>query len=46
MQANPPRLKPNEQMRYTFKDLVEMVPFARRAEFTKIYEYLHKKTTS
>lgn len=29
-------------MRYTFKDLVEMVPFHRRAEFTKIYEYLHK----
>lgn len=29
-------------MRYTFKDLVDMVPVARRAEFTKIYEYLHK----
>lgn len=29
-------------MRYTFKDLVDMVPFHRRAEFTKIYEYLHK----
>lgn len=29
-------------MRYTFKDLVDMVPFPRRMEFTKIYEYLHK----
>ena len=29
-------------MRYTFKDLVEMVPSQRRKEFTKIYEYLHK----
>ena len=29
-------------MRYTFKDLVEMVPSSKRAEFTKIYEYLHK----
>lgn len=29
-------------MRYTFKDLVDMVPSTRRAEFTKIYEYLHK----
>jgi len=29
-------------MRYTFKDLVNMVPPARRAEFTKVYEYLHK----
>jgi CRISPR/Cas system CSM-associated protein Csm3 (group 7 of RAMP superfamily) len=32
----------NKQMRYTFKDLVNMVPVVRRAEFTKIYEYLHK----
>jgi chromosomal replication initiation ATPase DnaA len=30
------------EMRYTFKDLVEMVPTSKRAEFTKIYEYLHK----
>ena len=30
------------EMRYTFKDLVDMVPTSRRAEFTKIYEYLHK----
>jgi hypothetical protein len=29
-------------MRYTFKDLVEMVASHRRAEFTHIYEYLHK----
>ena len=29
-------------MRYTFKDLVDMVPPAKRAEFTKVYEYLHK----
>jgi len=29
-------------MRYTFKDLVDMVPTHRRAEFSKIYEYLHK----
>lgn len=29
-------------MRYTFKDLVEMVPSNKRMEFTKIYEYLHK----
>lgn len=31
-------------MRYTFKDLVELVPDSRRAEFTNIYEYLHKIT--
>lgn len=29
-------------MRYTYKDLVNMVAPARRAEFTMIYEYLHK----
>ena len=29
-------------MRYTFKDLVELVACHRRAEFTNIYEYLHK----
>jgi len=29
-------------MRYTFKDLVDMVPVTRRSEFTKIYKYLHK----
>jgi chromosomal replication initiation ATPase DnaA len=29
-------------MRYTFKDLVELVPVTKRAEFTKVYEYLHK----
>ena len=29
-------------MRYTFKDLVNMVPSPRRAEFTKVYEYHHK----
>lgn len=29
-------------MRYTFKDLVDLVHVTRRAEFTKIYEYLHK----
>lgn len=29
-------------MRYTYKDLVEMVPHMRRAEFTNVYEYLHK----
>lgn len=29
-------------MRYTYKDLVEMVAAHRRAEFTHIYEYLHK----
>jgi hypothetical protein len=29
-------------MRYTFKDLVDMVPPTKRAEFTKVYEYLHK----
>jgi hypothetical protein len=29
-------------MRYTFKDLVDMVPSHKRSEFTKIYEYLHK----
>jgi acyl-CoA reductase-like NAD-dependent aldehyde dehydrogenase len=29
-------------MRYTFKDLVDMVPAAKRADFTKVYEYIHK----
>jgi hypothetical protein len=29
-------------MRYTYKDLVNMVAPARRGEFTKVYEYLHK----
>jgi chromosomal replication initiation ATPase DnaA len=29
-------------MRYTFKDLVSLVPVNKRAEFTKVYEYLHK----
>lgn len=29
-------------MRYTFKDLVDLVPDHYRMEFTKIYEYLHK----
>lgn len=29
-------------MRYTLKDLVELVPVTKRKEFTKIYEYLHK----
>lgn len=29
-------------MRYTFKDLVEMVAAHRREEFTRVYEYLHK----
>ena len=29
-------------MRYTFKDLVDMVASHRRAEFTKVYDYLHK----
>jgi chromosomal replication initiation ATPase DnaA len=29
-------------MRYTYKDLVQLVPSNRRTEFTKIYEYLHK----
>jgi chromosomal replication initiation ATPase DnaA len=29
-------------MRYTFKDLINVVPSQNRAEFTKIYEYLHK----
>jgi len=29
-------------MRYTYKDLVELVACHRRAEFTHIYEYLHK----
>jgi hypothetical protein len=29
-------------MRYTFKDLISVVPSQSRAEFTKIYEYLHK----
>lgn len=29
-------------MRYTFKDLVDLVPDHSRTEFTKIYEYLHK----
>jgi chromosomal replication initiation ATPase DnaA len=29
-------------MRYTFKDLVDLVHVNKRAEFTKIYEYLHK----
>lgn len=31
-------------MRYTYKDLVDMVPSMRRAEFTNVYEYLHKTT--
>lgn len=34
-------LKTNK-MRYTYKDLVDMVPSMRRAEFTNVYEYLHK----
>lgn len=29
-------------MRYTFKDLVDLVHVNKRSEFTKIYEYLHK----
>jgi chromosomal replication initiation ATPase DnaA len=29
-------------MRYTFKDLVDLVHVNKRNEFTKIYEYLHK----
>jgi chromosomal replication initiation ATPase DnaA len=29
-------------MRYTFKDLVDLVHVNKRAEFTKVYEYLHK----
>ncbi len=29
-------------MRYTFKDLVDLVHVNKRAKFTKIYEYLHK----
>ena len=29
-------------MRYTFKDLIELVPSQNRKEFTKVYEYLHK----
>jgi len=29
-------------MRYTFKDLVKLVPVNKRAEFTRVYEYLHK----
>ncbi len=29
-------------MRYTFKDLLRIVPSQHRPEFTKIYEYLHK----
>jgi chromosomal replication initiation ATPase DnaA len=29
-------------MRYTFKDLVSLVPDNKRAEFTRVYEYLHK----
>jgi chromosomal replication initiation ATPase DnaA len=29
-------------MRYTFKDLVDLVHVTKRAEFTKIYEYIHK----
>jgi chromosomal replication initiation ATPase DnaA len=29
-------------MRYTYKDLVDLVHVTKRAEFTKIYEYLHK----
>ena len=29
-------------MRYTFKDLVDLVSVSKRAEFTKVYEYLHK----
>ena len=42
MQANPPRFLKQTNMRYTFKDLVEMVPTHRRSEFSKVYEYLHK----
>jgi hypothetical protein len=29
-------------MRYTFKDLVDLVHVTKRSEFTKIYEYIHK----
>ena len=29
-------------MRYTFKDLVKLVHVNKRAEFTRVYEYLHK----
>ena len=29
-------------MRYTYKDLIEMVAAHRREEFTRVYEYLHK----
>jgi chromosomal replication initiation ATPase DnaA len=29
-------------MRYTYRDLVELVHVTKRADFTKIYEYLHK----
>jgi Bacterial dnaA protein helix-turn-helix len=33
-------------MRYTFKDLVKLVPSKYRQEFTKMYEYIHKTEPS